>query len=149
MLRTAPARAALLVLALTLVSAIPSLAQAPTGDDARRVMALREVTLKSGASAQEFERYFSDVYAPAMAERVPGLQTYLLRGERGDRKDQYLLVWEFDSLARRNEYFPQPGPGGASERWQQIAQNMPQFEFDKYLEATAEDRYTDYLVLRR
>jgi hypothetical protein len=139
--RTAP-----LVVILALVSAVSSLAQAPTGDNARRVIALREITLKSGANTQEFERYFSDVYARTMAERIPGVQIYLLRGERGERKDKYLMVWEFDSLARRNEYFPQPG--AASERWTQLAQNLPQFEFDKYLESAAEDRYTDYLVLK-
>jgi hypothetical protein len=140
--RTAP-----LVVTLVVVPAVSSPAQAPTGDNARRLLALREITLKSGVNAQQFETYFSDVYARTMAERIPGLQIYLLRGERGDRKDKYLMVWEFDSLARRNEYFPKPDV--ASERWTQLTQNMPQFELDKYLEPAEGDRYTDYVVLRR
>ncbi len=140
-------RTATLVVTLALVPAVSSPAQPPAGDNARRVVALREITLKSGVNVQEFERYFSDVYARTTAERIPGLQIYLLRGERGDRKDKYLMVWEFDSLVRRNEYFPQPAV--ASERWTQLTQNMPQFELDKYLEPAEGDRYTDYLVLRQ
>jgi hypothetical protein len=146
MLRRAFPRAVLLVIALTLGSAASALAQAPTGDNARRVMALREVTLKNGASAQEFEKYFSEVYARTMAERIPGLQVYLLRGERGERQGKYVMVYELDSLARRNEYWPQPDV--ASERITQLTQNMPQFEFDKHLEAGSGNAYTDYLVLK-
>lgn len=138
--------AALLVVLLALASAGPSLAQTPVEDSARRVIGLREIALRSDADPREFETYFSDVYARTMAERVPGLQLYLLRGERGDRKDRYLLVWEFDSLAQRNEYFPQPG--APSEKWTQVTQNMPQFALGKYLEPQTEDRYTDYVVLR-
>jgi hypothetical protein len=146
MLRRSVSRAAMLVLGLTMLSAAPSPAQAPGGDDARRVIAIREITLKSDANAQEFEQSFSNVYARAVEDRIPGMQTYLLRGERGQRTGKYLMVFEIDSLARRNEYWPQPDV--SSEKFTQLWEGMPEYDIGKYVEAEPEDVYTDYLVLK-
>jgi hypothetical protein len=104
------------------------------------------ITLKSGADAQEFEQSFANEFARAIEQRIPGLQAYLLRGERGQRTGKYLLVYEIDTLARRNEYWPQPDV--TSEKFTQLVQGMPAFDFDRFLEAMPEDVYTDYLVLK-
>jgi hypothetical protein len=39
------------------------------------------------------------------------------------------MVYEIDSLAQLNEYWPQPGV--ASEKFTQLTQDMPELEFDK------------------
>ena len=49
-----------------------------------------------------------------MNRHIPGVRVYLMKGERGARVGGYVIVYEFDSLERRNEYAPKPD--SASER---------------------------------
>ena len=144
MYSTPLSRAILLGLGLCLAVALPSFAHAQSGDDARPTMSVRELTLKPGASAQEFEKHVAEIVGPWFEERIPGVRAYLVRGERGDRTNAYLLIYEFDTLARRNEYFPQPGV--QSERFQQLAGVIPDFGLDKYTDYAG--GYTDYVVLK-
>ncbi|HUE77909.1 MAG TPA: hypothetical protein VMM83_08210, partial [Longimicrobiales bacterium] len=134
----------LLGVALYLAAPLPSSAHAQSGDDARPVLSVRELTLKPGASAQEFEKHFAEIVGPWFEQRIPGVRAYLARGERGDRTNAYLLLYEFDTLARRNEYFPQPGV--QSERFKQLAGVIPDFGLDKYTDYAGE--YTDYVALK-
>ena len=138
-------------LALLLASAAPGLAiaqgQKPSAG-AGRVLALRDATLKSGVKGADFERYFADSVADPVNRHIPGVRIYLMKGERGARVGGYVLVYEFDSLKRRNEYFPKPD--SVSARWQQLARALPPRAFDeevmaKYVDVAA---YTDYVVVR-
>lgn len=138
-------RAALLAFGLSILMALPAAGQVMNGDDARPVLAVREAMLKAGADAQEFERHFADVVSRWWREHIPGVTAYLARGERGARTNMYLVIYEFDSLDRRNEYFPQPDV--QSERFVQLAGEAPDFGLDEYIEPVAE--YTDYVVLRQ
>lgn len=137
-------RAALVALALAL--GLPCRAQAQDASTSP-VVSVRELQLKDGVSAQEFERYVATEYAPALESAIPGMEVSLLKGDRGKRKNAYLLVWEFDSVQRRNEYFPQEG-GPASERLQQLMANMPRSRLSTFVQARDASDYTDYVMLR-
>ena len=135
-----------LALALLLASTFPGLAAAQNqAAGARRVMALREATLKSGVSGATFERYFADSVARPFARHVPGLRAYLLNGERGARVAGYVIVYEFDSLNRRNEYFPKPD--SISARFQQLARALPARALEDLEKYVTVGEYTDYIVL--
>jgi hypothetical protein len=74
-----------------------------------KVYSIHLIALKAGASGADFERFFCDevLSQPALS----GLTLRLLKGDRGDRKGNYAVMSEFESEARRNELFPQAGPG--------------------------------------
>jgi hypothetical protein len=128
---------------LLLIRAPATFAQAHAGGDAR-VFAIREVTLKAGVTAQEFERYFANEYARPRESAAPGLQMYLLKGDRGQARGQYLMVWEFESLTRRNEYFPSED-GAVSERLQELLRPVAPHRLGDYIDIRS---YTDYVVFR-
>jgi len=146
-MRLSPTFAARISFALLLASAAPGLATAQgQSPSASRVVALREATLKSGASAADFERYFADSVAGPINRHVPGLRVYLGKGDRGGRVGGYVIVYEFDNLARRNGYFPKPD--STSERWTQLARALPPRaleDLEKYVNVAA---YTDYGIVR-
>ena len=41
---------------------------------------------------------------------LSGMTMRLLKGDRGDREGKYLVMFEFDSVERRNQLFPEAGP---------------------------------------
>ena len=134
-------------LALALATSAPRLAAAQNqGPSARRVVALREATLKSGVRGGDFERYFADSVAGPMNRHIPGVRVYLMKGERGARVGGYVIVYEFDSLERRNEYAPKPD--SQSARLKQLARALPPRAMEdlaKYVDIAA---YTDYVIVR-
>ena len=133
--------------ALSLASGAPRFALAQgAAASTRRVVALREATLRSGVRGADFERYFADSVAGPMNRHIPGVRVYLMKGERGARVGGYVIVYEFDSLERRNEYAPKPD--SASERLKQLSRALPPRAMEnmaKYVDIAA---YTDYVIVR-
>jgi hypothetical protein len=73
-----------------------------------KVYSLHMIALKAGASGPDFERFFREEIGP-----VPGPGGFtmrLLKGDRGDREGKYLLMFEVESVERRNQLFPEAGP---------------------------------------
>jgi hypothetical protein len=139
-------RLSLFCLTVLLASASPDLVIAQTKPADRRVVALREATLKSGASAAEFERFFADSVARPLNRHIPGVHAYLLKGERGARVGGYVIVYEFQSLARRNAYFPRADT--TSALYERLAKAVPPNSMEnlsRYVDVAA---YTDYVVVR-
>lgn len=73
-----------------------------------KVYSLHSIALKAGASGPDFERFFREEVEPVAGPS--GLTMRLLRGDRGDREGKYLLMFEFESVERRNQLFPEAGP---------------------------------------
>ena len=73
-----------------------------------KVYAFHMVALKAGASGPDFERYFRE--GIASGSKLSGMTMRLLRGDRGDREGKYLVMFEFESVERRNQLFPEAGP---------------------------------------
>ena len=136
-----------LFLSFALYSVAPRLAVAQRPEpNARRVVALREATLKSGVRGADFERYFADSVAGPVNRHIPGVRAYLMKGERGARLGGYVIVYEFDSVERRNEYAPKPD--SMSARLRQLARALPargMEDLTKYVDIAA---YTDYVITR-
>jgi hypothetical protein len=69
----------------------------------------------------------------------------LWKADRGDGVGRYLMVWEFDSIARREEYFPAATGGNASDRFRQLTQSLPASRLREYVDVGP---HTDYVVLK-
>src|SRR5690348_17011781 len=71
-----------------------------------KVWGMHTITLRSGVKADDFEKFLiKDVAKRPMFE---GWKLHLLKGERGDRKGQYMVMIEIDSLEARDRASPTP-----------------------------------------
>ena len=73
-----------------------------------KVFGIHMIELRSNVDAADFERYVLKEYLPSVPT-FAGWQARLLKGDRGERVGQYLLVFEIDSIEARNRYFPMEG----------------------------------------
>src|SRR6266850_1416594 len=110
------------------------------------VFSVREFELRSGVKPEEFEKYAREELTRAVSQAKTGTRFRILKGDRGDRKGGYLLIWEFESVAARNEFFPKEG-GGASpacqQAWKRIKLAMEKFS----IYVKEKHSYTDYVTV--
>ncbi len=94
-----------------------------------------------------FEAFLIDELYPTFQRHLPGLDAYVYKGDRGENKGGYILIWSFDSVDTRNEYFPEEGEGAAEkfakefEMVSGVTDKISQFAPEDAPEAT----YTDYV----
>jgi len=110
-----------------------------------KVYGVHSIALKAGASGPDFERFFREEVEPAPGPG--GLNMRLLRGDRGDREGKYLLMFEFESVERRNQLFPEAGPAarqmsGEVMQWMGAA-GPPLAKWNEYT-TPFDIIYTDY-----
>jgi hypothetical protein len=138
---TISSAAVIVFLAIVLVRAEESGGQ---GNSA--VISVREFELRSGVKPEEFENYARQELTRALSQAKTGTRFRILKGDRGDRKGGYLLIWEFESVAARNEFFPKEG-GGASPACQQAWKRI-KLAMEKFSIYVKEKRsYTDYVTV--
>lgn len=110
------------------------------------VISIREFELRSGVKPEEFETYVRQELTHALSQAKTGAHFRISKGDRGDRKGGYLLIWEFESVAARNEFFPKEG-GGASpacqQQWKRIKLAMEKFS----VYVKEKHSYTDYVTV--
>lgn len=111
-----------------------------------KVYSLHMIALKAGESGTGFERYFREEIGAVPGPS--GLTMRLLRGDRGDREGKYLVMFEFESVERRDQLFPEAGPAArqmSSEVMQWMGSAGPSLaKWNEY--ATPFDViYTDYM----
>lgn len=68
------------------------------------LVAVRALPVKPG-SEMKFEEFATTELYPAF-EKMEGLRAYVYKGDRGAGKGSYILLWSFDTVDRRNSYFP-------------------------------------------
>lgn len=71
-----------------------------------RVLGVHEIELKLGTDTAEFERAAAEVASSVQPE---GWRTLVLKGERGPRSGNYLMIFEIDSIEARNRLYPEEG----------------------------------------
>ncbi|UCF37673.1 MAG: hypothetical protein JSU96_02045 [Acidobacteriota bacterium] len=69
------------------------------------LIAVREVTLREGRTAGDFENFVRTTFHPAMQRLEPDLQLVVMKGDRGVRSGQYLVVMNFKDVSTRDYYF--------------------------------------------
>jgi hypothetical protein len=110
------------------------------------VYSMREFDLKSGVNTDEFDAFVRKEMANALGKDAEGMKLLILRGDRGVRRGHYLLVWEFDSVAARDRYFPREGSLG-SPAFQQVLDRMKAVMGKFSGEINQNFAYTDYVQM--
>ena len=71
-----------------------------------KIMAFRPLTLLENTNPKDLERFGKKQLTTTFKNQVPGVQSYIIKGERGDDKNKYVHLLIFDNLETRNFYFP-------------------------------------------
>ncbi|GAA3690561.1 hypothetical protein GCM10022204_01890 [Microlunatus aurantiacus] len=111
-----------------------------------RVLGVHEIELKPGVDPDRFEKAASEVVTSAQPE---GWRTLVLKGERGPRSGNYLIIFEIDGPEARDRLYPAEGQASAEESdrfdrehpetaaaWERLSELIVHFEVA-----------TDYMVL--
>jgi hypothetical protein len=103
------------------------------------------IALRPGVKLEDFERFVNQRVFPVYAEALR-VDSYLLKGDRGDREGKYLVMFEFPSVEARDRLFP--SPSNMSEQAQQLfARNQKLFEEWATYATPLDAIYTDYVVV--
>jgi hypothetical protein len=73
-----------------------------------KAYSLHLIALKAGASGLAFERFFCEAVKPASGPA--GMTVRLLKGDRGERRGGYLLMFEIECDERLDRPSPAAGP---------------------------------------
>jgi len=108
------------------------------------VVANWTITLKSGVNADRFENFMAEDYIPAFEKHFTGVKMFLLKGERGVKKDGYLFLLLFTSLEERNSWWPQDGI--SSDKTKEAAEKL-KTQDDRLNTMVTWDAFTDWIVM--
>ena len=116
-------------------------------------MAFRPLTLLENTNPQDLERFAREQLTPTFKNEVVGVQSYIIKGQRGDNKGQYVHLLVFDNEKTRNLYFPYEHSGEeniseeALKLWR-AGQIMLLDSLPKYVKPlSSTENYTDYIFL--
>ena len=104
------------------------------------LIAIREVDVKSGMEA-DYEEFCQNTIVPTWQKQLPGMEIYILKGDRGLRKGKYAQLMSFESVAKRDYYFPLPDSVNA-EIVDEYNEVFEKTNANSYLNETPS--YTDY-----
>ncbi len=104
------------------------------------LFALREYDIKHGMEA-EFEEFCVNTSVPAFQKNFPGMELYYLKGDRGSRKGEYAEILSFESVEKRDYYFPTHDSTNA-EIADEFGKMFETTNVNKFLAQPAS--YTDY-----
>ncbi len=115
-----------------------------------KVWATHMIALRPGVKANEFETFVKNE-----GSKIPmfdGWKLRLLKGERGERVDRYLMLIEIDNLETRNRF--SPSENGSSPEADKFMKSHPEFgqlldKWRKYVSALPGDGtiFTDYVEI--
>ena len=112
------------------------------------LVAVRPLQVKAGSEGA-FEKFVTSDLYPEFARHLPGVRAYVFKGDRGEGKGGYILLWSFDTVDRRNAYFPS-SDGDASEDFMKenakltpVNDRMAEFLSEEMTAAS----YTDYITI--
>ena len=106
-----------------------------------KVFGIHEIELKPGVTEADLRQHLRD-----STFSIPGLTTYVAKGDRGARTDKYVAIIEFESAELRARYFPSTGE--PSEEWNRlVAPFVPVIERFTQLTTWPDPNFTDYHVL--
>ncbi len=70
------------------------------------VYGVHDIELGEGVDPAEFETYIVEKFVPAWKEPRNGMSMMVMKGDRGERKGKYQIVYVFDSVGTRDKFFP-------------------------------------------
>lgn len=78
----------------------------PNQEPIARIIVIHNLALLPGIKAETFETFIAENHH--RIEDYPSWKFRLLKGERGNRLDQYIVIMEIERLAALNLFYPKP-----------------------------------------
>ena len=109
--------------------------------NSKQIIGIHSIELRDNIDTKEFEKFVLTKFAPLYNE-IEGQQFTLVKGDRGNRKNKYAVILQFDSIEDRDRIYPEKGKstvkwGGTKEIWQKFT--------DMAIDPYAESGGTDYV----
>ena len=124
--------------------AVRSTTTFPTGDG-RPLIGVHDLELAEGVTPDEFEAFVSGPFSTCFTKPVGGIVVKIQKCDRGRGVGDYCAVWSFDSVARRNSYFPADGSPTASFK-DEVSSKLPS-AWARLWEMCDSAGFTDYVVM--
>jgi hypothetical protein len=72
------------------------------------IYSVHELEIKPGVDIKEFENFVLNNIAP-IYNKMKGQKLFLVKGDRGVRKDKYAIILTFESVEDRDRIYPPSG----------------------------------------
>lgn len=110
-----------------------------------KVFGINLIALRPGVQGAEFERFVKEEIHSFQWPQ--GVRLLLLKGERGDREGKYLMMLEFESVARRN--WASPANGQLSAEYLQMMEPVMAAlnKWSTFASGPVDPTFTDYVVV--
>ncbi len=142
------------IAAVLLSTALPPPITAGEELTVAKIYGMHPIRLHPGVDGAEFERFFTEEFARVVAAEsgaeTAGWKAHLLKGDKGDRVGQYMLMVEIESEEARGDAHDQTSEeiaaeeANASEEWRSVMAKWRTFTPNWLGENTV---YTDYVVV--
>ena len=77
------------------------------------VFGMHDYELRAGITSADFEAFVKGEFAKAWKEKIGGVRAMVMKGNSTAVRGRYRFVYRFDSVERRNKYFPGDRPNGS------------------------------------
>lgn len=106
-----------------------------------KVFGIHTLELLPGVKGEDFEKFFLEAFAPL--PQLEGWTSTLVKGDRGAGTGKYLVIYEIESVAARDRYFPSPDQPSEEAQRAMASQSA---EWEK-LATLATSSFSDYVVV--
>lgn len=103
------------------------------------------VELKPGATMEQYVDFYTKKVIPAWEKSQEGVKLFMLKGIRGEQKDEIGLMVQFPDEAARDKSYN--ADGSMTEFGEKIQEKMAPILGEAEKIGTSTSKYTDWLVL--
>jgi hypothetical protein len=106
---------------------------------------VQTVTLQPGITMDQYIEFLTTKYVPGFEKNYPGIKLFVIKGIRGEKKDQIGILWFFESVEVRDKYWP--NEIGSTDLAKEASSNMREInaEAGKY-RASITTVFTDWMI---
>lgn len=102
------------------------------------------VTLKPGATMEQFEDFYSNKYIPALEQAFNGMKGSFVKARRGEHENKYGIIWIVKTEEDRDKYFN--SDGSFNEAGKAAIDKIANEEKELEKIATVTSVFTDWIV---
>ena len=108
------------------------------------LLGIHFINIKARKS-NDFEKFVVEEFNPGMYNKIPGLNLFILKGDRGEMEGHYILMYNFETVELRDLYVPESGQ--ATEEFKKEFDPVMHLwdKLQSYIEETSS--WTDYVVV--
>lgn len=114
-------------------------------DEHRMAVGIHSLKLKDGVTPAQFEAFVTGPFQELWKAPIGGVMAGIGKCDRGQKVGQYELAWFFDTVARRDAYFPSSEE--ISDSWDEQVGDRIQPVMDEFFKLCTRTSWTDYVML--